>query len=319
MLLLVFVRPFIDVYLPGNRVHETLQWLQATEQHLAQRSADRPRIIIVGGSNAVTGLQAAVLEAKLGLPAANFGLMNEADDYRRTLALARHLARPGDTVVYSSRMLLGIDLDDLHSGWTLPVPTTQVGIWPTSRENIYAERSAIGIWFGPSAPSDATFWTEAHLRDSRGDYLGCKPGSSLGSSVHAGASLPDQLLASHATLIDRLSAWHLGHLHEAAMAQLAQLSDELAKRRVKLLLRAPPIMTSSADLPRWHGYFAQMRSRYPFAASAWQHPEQILINDGSLFCSQLHPTPQAARLFSEQLAGQLQLMASNKFTSHPQP
>lgn len=61
------------------------------------------RILIVGGSNAIVGFDAAQLSARFGRPAVNLALLEEGGDKRIVFEFAKAVARPGDTVILSLR------------------------------------------------------------------------------------------------------------------------------------------------------------------------------------------------------------------------
>lgn len=70
---------------------------------MATEGVNGGRLLIVGGSNALTGLRAEVLSEVLKRPALNLALSGEGGDVRILWELLNAVARPGDVVLLSMR------------------------------------------------------------------------------------------------------------------------------------------------------------------------------------------------------------------------
>ncbi len=245
------------------------------------KKARRPAILLGGGSNVLTGLQAALLSETLHRPAYNLGLTSEGDDYRNGLALLEASALPGDTIIYASRgfhmspAVLENPIKKQSGDIEIRVARTQ-GVIPQGSvlREMVTYNTIVGPWYSPEN------------YNTSGDFTLC-----LGPKF----IMPEQLPAIAA---DR----------SQFVTDLADFSARLNKCNVHVFFLAPDIYEQDSDVPGWVAAYEKFHNKLERAGAQWlDYPEQdLFVTRESEFCGAgLHPTPQHAAAKTRWLAQQL--------------
>lgn len=261
-------------------------YLQVTGAKLLQAQAlARPAVFLGGGSNVLSGLRADVMQDILKRPVINLGVIDEASDYRNSMALLEASAQPGDTVVYSSRgfhMIAPFQADALEmnlNGLALHLNLT--------RDSFNMPDRAMLLSMLPSTDFTHNAWELAENFDTYGDFKLClgRPGV-----------LPAQPFLVHVPG------------QPGFLATVADFSARLTAKGIKVYLLLPNLLVNPDELPRWEARARRVVDQLSTAGAQWAPPPVggPFLTDRDAFCeTPLHPSTKRAIMNSQMLATQL--------------
>lgn len=283
-------------------------------------AGDGPRLLIGGGSNALSSFDSEYISQQIGLPVYNLGLLSEGLDVRNMFAVLEARARPGDIVVISALSFLS------HRGGTANATLTKL---------------AGGDWYLPSHGVDLSLpqgsfhiplmslFDELTLLNSLRTYAQWHSSTpqmesleGLGSAENHALHLPGN---HHSVVINHRGDW-IDCTQSANAKPLEfdpQLLDrsrgftELAndferrmdRRGVKVLFTLPTVLIHEKDRSRWEAQVLTVMKQFEFAS--FIHPNQRwqLSSDAGQFCdTNAHMLRANATLNSEPIVSAVQLL-----------
>lgn len=246
------------------------------------RGAAHPAVFLGGGSNMLAGLRAATVSDILHQPVYNLGLPNELGDYRSAIAFLEQAAQPGDTLVYASR---GFHVEAPFRRDNSASTHTEPTFSQIKRFEFELPEQSVLRMLRPEV--GANLWEEAEYLNRLGDFPMCL--------------YPEKRLRPQGFL--GINAGREGFLDE-----LAQFSQRMKARGVRVFFMAPELLVNSEDLSNWSNLYQNTRSQLEKSGAQWINfvENEVFITDPREFCdSPFHPNEQRAIMYSQKLAQQL--------------
>lgn len=284
---------------------------------LRMNSGDGPRMLIGGGSNALSSFDSAYISQQIGLPVYNLGLLSEGLDVRNMFAVVETRARPGDIVVISALSFLA------HRDGTANAALTKLagGDWylPLHGVDLTLPKGSVHI------PLMSLF-DELTLLNSLKTYVqwhsSASPIESLEGAVDHALRLPGN---HHSVVINSQGDW-VDCLQTADAKPLefdskllersrgfTELADDFERRMkqrgVKVLFTLPTVLIREKDRSRWETQVAAVMEQFESASFIHPSPRWQLSSDASQFCdTNAHMLRANASLNSEPIINAVQLL-----------
>lgn len=252
-------------------------------------SGSHPAVLLGGGSNVIIGLDADTMGRLLKRPVYNLGLVNEGGDYRNVLALLEASARPGDTVVISSRGFYGNPITS-HKSIAVKVAGRSIYI-AESAEVLNIPNKSIARLLMPQQNLGADPYEQLMRLHMKGDRNMCTP------KVHSEIAKLDP------------TQWPV----EEYVQHHAEFLNTMRTRGVAVYFSAPDILVSRDDWDSWTARHLDIRQKIERIGGHWISVpmERVLSTSIGDFCdSSLHPSEQRAlqrtQMVAKALASELQ-------------
>lgn len=295
------------------------------KQHFAQSTAEVPRLLFLGGSATLFGIDAKTVSAELGMPAINFGL-NADLPLDRLLAIADNVTRPGDILVLpleqeyydcSSRDWYALRLRNFLA-WdrayfsTLPVSTRLWAIFSSAKPDLAREIISDRIWSGlyPEQYSERL----AALGSPDEIYVRYSLGVARRSGISYWAYNIDdhgdatQNIGSHYTGIG-VSPLRPAKICPAVLSQLKQFVAIMKSRHVRVLIAHSPYLTDKAPDRGWINAEALFSSDIrATGAEILDRREDLFLPRKDFFDTYLHLNEPGRKARTETLVAALRML-----------
>jgi len=273
-----------------------IETLAASRAQLDTRMnpADGPRILLAGGSNAVSSFDSDAISRRTGLPVYNLGVLGEGLDVQNLFDVVEARARPGDHVVISALSLLShrestpeSDRVTFASG-TWRVPSHRISL-PTPLgtlnlsvmqlfDNVTLVRSLSNYrqWQSMSSPIDvlATAGSQQDhsvrlagnrsvIVNHQGDWIDCT------TSTNA------KPLDFDPKLLARSRDFH---------AMATAFAARMAERGVKAQFMLPTVLIRERDRSRWEAQIGDLKQELHMLSFIDNDREWQLKSDSTQFC-----------------------------------
>ncbi|WP_273454561.1 hypothetical protein [Nevskia ramosa] len=287
---------------------------------LRMNSGDGPRILIGGGSNALSSFDSAYISKQIGLPVYNLGLLSEGLDVRNMFAVVEARARPGDIVVISALSFL------THRDGTPNASLTKLagGDWylPTHGVDLSLPQGSFHI------PLMSLF-DELTLLNGLKTYAQWHSSAPVIESLEGSGNAENHALRlpgnHHSVVINHRGDWidctqtsNAKPLEfDPKLLERSQGFTELAddferrmnRRGVKVLFTLPTVLIHEKDRSRWEAQVVAVMKQFDSASFIHPNRNWQLNSDATQFCdTNAHMLRANAMLNSEPLIHAVQLL-----------
>ncbi|WP_295680187.1 hypothetical protein [uncultured Nevskia sp.] len=281
---------------------------------------DGRRVLIGGGSNALSSFDSAYISRQIGLPVYNLGMLGEGLDVRNMFAVVEARARQGDIVVISALSFLtrrdvtaNATLTKLPSGdWYLPSHGVDLSL-PQGSLHIPLMSLFDELTLLNSLKTYAQWQSAAPQIESLEGFDGAED-----HALHLPGNHHSVVINDQGDWIDCTQTANAKPLefdpklleHSRGFTELADnFERRLNQRGVKVLFTLPTVLIREKDRSRWEAQVAAVMKR--FGSASFIRPSQSwqLSSDAAQFCdTNAHMLRSNARFNSESIVSAVQLL-----------
>jgi hypothetical protein len=279
---------------------QSSRWAHQINQKKLQRAAtiQAPKWLVVGGSGALFGIQAELIEARLGYPTVNLGT-HAALGAGYMLHLARQAARPGDTVLLALEYELyesGIRRDSVYIDYLFARDPEYLASLPLGTRfqlalSVTMSRLRRGLRnrLRPEAPRAVSGLYDPEKINAHGDQLGAE--------AALRPAKPEKLYQLEPALVNGFAG---GQPEFAAIASFAHWART---NHVRVFATYPNIMDHPAyDTPAARKVFEQIQDGYAqIGIPLIGELKESMLPPSAFFDTGYHLTREGARVRTEAL------------------
>lgn len=287
---------------------------------LRMNPKDSRRVLIGGGSNALSSFDSAYISEQIGLPVYNLGVLSEGLDVRNMFAVVEARARPGDIVVISALSFLA------HRDGTASAALTKLagGDWylPLHGVDLLLPQASFHI------PLMSLF-DELNLLNSLKTYAQWHSSAPPIETLEGAGNAEDHALRlpgnHHSVVINHQGDWidctqtaHAKPLEfDPKLLERSRDFTELAddfersmnRRGVKVLFTLPTVLIREKDRSRWETQVVAVMKQFESASFIRPSRSWQLSSDAGQFCdTNAHMLRANASINSEPIINAVQLL-----------